>query len=233
MKRIISLIIVFIISINFGIAQEFIKIAEVEINTGELAKTTKYQSTQFIFKSKQKTGFHLTFDVMDLIQSHINNIESKDKPKLIFIFENPMGESVTAAYSEFDNLLTNLPAVLMYDKTLKKVGDSLVLGDNEEGDVDFTELEEQISQFSSKKRLHLQIKTIPVSEKTRMLQDATIIFPKDLNTDRWINGIDKIKIFKYESGRIPPEPVIEEQPEEPKSKSKKKKKSNKKKLKLK
>ena len=223
MKRIISSIIVFIISINFGISQEFIKIAEVEINTGELAKITKYQSTQFIFKSKQKTDFHLTFDLMDIIKPYINNIETKDKPKLIFIFENPQGESVTAPYSEFDDLITNLPAVLMYDKKLKKIGDSLILGDKD-GEVDFSELEEQISQFTSKKRLHLQIKTIPVSEKKRMLQNATIIFPKDLNTERWINGIDKIKIFKYESDRIPPESIIEEQPEETKSKSKKKKK---------
>ncbi|MFH1050066.1 MAG: hypothetical protein V1779_03935 [bacterium] len=214
MKRIIALIIVLLAINNFAEAQKFSKIAEIKINTDELSNTLQYQSTQLIFQSKQKTDFHYSYDVMDIIKPLIDTIKTKDKPKLVFVFENQLGQSVMAGYSEFDNLITSLPAVLMYGKELKKIGDSLLLGDNKDGDVDMGELEEQFAQYGSKKRLHLQIKTITVAEKARILTDATIIFPKDLRTDRWISGVDKITIYKFTSDRVEQEIPETEKTEE-------------------
>jgi|GEM_PF-3614631 len=202
MKRIICLIIVFFTIINFLEAQNFTKIAEIKINTTELEKTLQYVSTQLIFQSRQQTDFHYSYDVTEIIKPVIDTIKKKDKSKLVFVFENQLGQSVTANYSEFDNLLTNLPAVLMYGKEVKKVGDSLVMGDDKEGNVDLSELEAQFAQFGTKKRLHLQIKNISPAEKARILTDATIIFPKDMRADRWISGVDKITVYKFTSDRV-------------------------------
>ena len=221
MKRIISLIIVFLSVINFSISQDFTKIAEFKLDTKELAKTIPYQSTQFIFQSKQKTDFHYAFDLIDIIKPHIESVALKDRKKLVFVLENENGESVTAAYSEFDILLTNSPAVLLSDEVKIKTSDSLVL-EEKEGDIDMSEIE-GLSQFATRRRIFLQIKNIPVPEKQRMLQNATVIFTKDLNSERWINGVNMIKVFKYESGIIPAEPIpvpLEEPQDTKKSKKK-------------
>jgi hypothetical protein len=203
MKRIIALIIVlFSIIIYSGSAQSFVKIAEIPINTTELEKTLQYVSTQLIFQSRQQTDFHYTYEINEILKPVIDTIKTKDKPRLVFVFENQLGQSVMANYSEIENLLTNLPAVLMYGKKVQKVGDSLLLGDGKDSNVDLTQLEEQFAQFGTKKRLHLQIKNISVAEKARILSDATVIFPKDLRTDRWISGVDKITIYKYSSDRV-------------------------------
>ncbi len=211
MKRIIALIIVFIALNNFADAQKFSKIAVIAINTDELSKTLQYQSTQLIFQSRQKTDFHYSYDAMEIIKPVIDTIKTKDKSKLVFVFENQLGQSVMASYGEFDNLMTSIPAVLMYGKELKSVEDTLHLGDGEDGNVDLSALEAQFAQYGTKKRLHLQIKNITVAEKTRILNDATIIFPKDLRTDRWISGVDKITIYKYSSDRVEQEiPEVEQ-----------------------
>lgn len=203
MKRIIALIIVFFsIIIYQGSAQKFTKLAEIPINTTELEKTLQYVSTQLIFQSRQQTDFHYTYDLGEILKPVLDTIKTKDKSKIVFVFENQLGQSVMANYSEIDNLLTNMPAVLMYGKKVKKAGDSLLLGDDKDGNVDLTQLEEQFAQYSTKKRLHLQIRNISVAERARILSDATIIFPKDLRTDRWISGVDKITIYKYTSDRV-------------------------------
>jgi hypothetical protein len=202
MKRIIALIIVFLALINFAEAQKFTKIAEININTTELDKIYESQLTQLIFQSRQQTDFHYSFEVTDILKPVVDTIKTKDKSKLVFVFENQLGQSVTANYGEFDKLLTNLPAILISGKEVKKVGDSLMLGDDKDGNVDLSDLEAQFAHFGTKKKLHLQIKQITVAEKTRILTDATIIFPKDMRTDRWISGVDKITIYKYSSDRI-------------------------------
>ena len=74
MKRIILLIIVFLAINNLSEAQKFSKIAEIKINTDELSKTLQYQSTQMIFQSKQKTDFHYSYDIMDIIKPAIDSL---------------------------------------------------------------------------------------------------------------------------------------------------------------
>lgn len=221
MKSIIIIIIVFI-SLNYtSFSQNMIKIADFNINTQELSKNIQCQMTQFIFRSKQKTSFHAAYDVLDIVKPYIDTIDRSLMNNLVLVFENPDRQAVIASYSDIDKLLTSMPAVLMYDRTAKSL-DTNSINTEEINDSEISELDEQLSGFSRKRRIHLQMKTIPVSEKTRMVRDATIVFPADLNTDRWINGIDRIIIFKYKTDRIPPVPEEEEQTEETDKKSKKK-----------
>ncbi len=201
MKRLILLFIVILMSFDLSIAQDLEKIAEIKINTVELAKKVNFQSTKFIFRSKQSTGYHLAFDFADILKPYLKGLSKKDKLNLVIVAENENGESVTATYADIDMSLTSMPAVLIYHKVAVK--DSITLQEKN-GKMDMSELDEDIANLTTRRRIHLQIKRVPVAEKIRIMNDATLIFPKDINTERWINGIDLVKIYKYKSQRVPP-----------------------------
>jgi len=207
MKRLILLFIVFLIFFNLSYSQDLEKIADIKINTIELAKKINYQSTKFIFRSKQSTRYHLAFDFADILKPYIKGLSKKDKMNLVIVAENEKGESVTATYADIDISMTSMPAVLIYHKVAVK--DSITLHEKD-GKMDLSELDEDIANLTTRRRIHLQIKRIPVAEKIRIMKDATLIFPKDMCTERWINGINLVKIYKYKSNIVPP---LEENPE--------------------
>lgn len=235
MKSLIYIIIVLITTFNIIIAQEVIVeyavpvivqdlelIAEIPVNTQELVSKVVNRKTQFEFRSKQKTDFVTTMYVQDIIKPHLK-VPASEYNSLLVVFENPQGQSVVAGYSEFDPLLTSIPAVLVAKTDGVEKKSKVVLSDDEL-DVDMSEVEALFAGDGPKLKIGLQIKTIPISDKEKMELDATIIFPKDLNTDRWINNIDVIKIYKYIPKRTPVAPVIEEIKEEPIKTTKTKKK---------
>ena len=234
MKSFIYIIIVLISTFNIIIAQEVIMesvvpvivqdlelVAEIPVNTQELVNNVVNRKTQFEFRSKQKTDFVTTMYVQDIIKPHLK-VPASEYNRLVVVFENPQGQSVVAGYSEFDPLLTVVPAVLVAKHDVQKKS-KVVLSDDEL-DVDMSEVEALFAGDGPKLKIGLQIKTIPLADKEKMELDATIIFPKDLNTDRWINNIDVIKIYKYIPKRTPVAPVVEEKKEEPIKTTKTKKK---------
>lgn len=201
MKRLMLLFIVILISFDLSFAQDLEKIAEIKINTVELAKKVNYQSTKFIFRSKQNTGYHLAFDFVDILKPYLKGLSKKDKLNLLIVAENNKGESITATWADIDRLMTSMPAVLIYHKVVVK--DSITLQEKN-GKMDMSELDEDIANLTTRRRIFLQIKRIPVAEKIRIMKDATLIFPKDISTERWINNIDLVKIYKYKSNQILP-----------------------------
>ena len=197
MKRIISIFIVLIISVNYSYSQNFKELTTIKVNTNELKDNVPYQSTQFVLKTKQSTDYIFTFNITDIIKSYISKISKEKLNSAVIVFINKDGQTLTTTYNEFDSENTRVPAVITLKKAENKMGDSITIQEVD-GDIDLSELDETFSHFATRTRVGLQISSLDKKTLAQLSKDATLVFPNDMTTDRWLSEITEIKIYIFE-----------------------------------
>lgn len=197
MKRIILLFIVILITLSSLNSKEFQEIIKINIDTEELSKKINYHSTQFFTRNNQKSDYIYTFNIYDIIMLYLKDLSKSDFDKLIFLFKNNDNQTVLATFNEFDNNNSQLQAYLTFKKVTAKTGDKISI-DESKGDLDLQELDENITHFTTRHRIGLQLETIDKSIQSLLLSNSCLIFPKDLTTKRWLKNVTEIIIYKID-----------------------------------
>jgi hypothetical protein len=201
MKKVIILcLILFAISIE-SYSQGFKLIADIKINTAELSEKLKYVSTQFIFKSKDKTPFYNCFDAIDIIEPYLKAVPQSERKELVIIAENAKGDRSVLSYSDFDLKSNPMPIMMIYkyverQSTSKK--EILIKNDKEK--IDEKELE-SVLHMAVQNRRHLQMQSMTKQDKDKYFTDASLLVISDLNANRWIEGANVIKIYQVEKSK--------------------------------
>ena len=194
-KAVILFAFLYLTGLAYG--QGMKQIADIKINTAELANTCKYISTQFIFKSNDKTLFYNCFDVIDFIELYIKDIPQKERKELIFIAENSKGEKSVATIADFDPKFSLMPAMMVYTDVKRQSTSKMEIvikgGDNDK--INEKELESTF-HMAVQNRKHLQMKSMSKADKEQYFKDASLLFLTDINPTRWITGVTSIKIFR-------------------------------------
>ncbi len=187
------LLIVFSVQLN---AQSLVLKGEIDLDPASLLKKIESKNIQFYTPGKKSIGKYQCFFIDEIIKDQFSKIEMGDYARIILIIESSDGSFQTATPADFDKDITPLMPVLIFDKKLGTVGDTVDI-EEIDGKLDFARVDEEFKKRVNL-RLHLQIKKISDTIKKRYFRNGSIIFPMDISTSRWITDAIKIRIYKFE-----------------------------------
>ncbi|OGU55838.1 MAG: hypothetical protein A2X64_11395 [Ignavibacteria bacterium GWF2_33_9] len=176
---------------------ELEKIAEIDFSSPQLMK--EYNVSAFKLYSKKRKrikdmkGTYFT----QIFERNIPDISEDVLKNSYFKATSKNGKSVTFTYNEVSEKLAKIPAIVGYSERII-MRDSINI-DNFEG----TSLsQEQKSKFDklftnfSNYKIYLQMNSVSKAAADSVFVNNFLIFPMDINTDRWLGDLEKIEIYK-------------------------------------
>lgn len=196
MKKI--LIIIAIAVSTFCTAQDFRNVATIEVNTYEFAEKFEYNANHFVTAKKKIIDKSFTFNLIDILSHYTKEISEEDYKHLFVVAVDADGKKSAFSYLECTPEVSQIVPQLFYTKAARSISgvrDTLRIYDVE--GTQETNKNQLRSEFATMfvGKIYLQMKNISDEEKKLYFSDASLIFPQDATTKRWLSNVKFLKIY--------------------------------------
>ncbi|MFN3194767.1 MAG: hypothetical protein ACE364_02325 [Chlorobiota bacterium] len=182
MKNTLLIISVFMMVVT---ALSFEKVKTIDLNSSNFTNKDQLRINFRYNNSKISTNHAIEIDdLIDLCESCF----------AVITYQN--GNTKILSSYDLSKLNNHNPLLLIADKKVSSLGDTLVIGEDELLKLEDNQLLE--TELNSVLDVTYQLNTQNLNKAmiSKYFKPASIIFPFDLKTDRWISDIKSITIYK-------------------------------------
>jgi len=173
-------------------------IYSIEIDPVELGQKYEFASTEFLLSNRTSIGKHYSFNLSDLIDPYLKDLSIEKRSNVIIIAEDMKGVTQPFTYPDISMEYSMIPALLSFTKKMVSFPDTLVVGEdhNSPSEIDIDKVEEFFNVLI-KRRIYLQLKYISDSDKSKIFETTSLMFPVDKSTKRWLTDLKYLHIYLY------------------------------------
>ena len=153
----------------------------------------------YSLKVQKKTDIakYYAINITDVITDILNKAKSSiDVFKTVFIFESEDSTSVTITFNDINRNITQNEILLILHECKGSVNEKIILYDKSNKSVN-------LNMGKAQKELDEVVETVvPLALKTgdkasikKMIRPKTLVFYQDRDTDRWLQYVNKLKIY--------------------------------------
>jgi hypothetical protein len=180
-----NLLLVLSIFMVFFTAKSFEKVQTINLESANFSNKDQLRINFRYQSSKISTNHAVEInEIIDLCESCFAVITYLD------------GNTKVLSSYDLSKLNNHNPLLLLADKEVSSLGDTLVIGEDELLKIEDNQLLE--TELNSVLDVTYQLNTQNLNKATisKYFKPSSIIFPFDLKTDRWISDIKSITIYK-------------------------------------
>ncbi len=149
-------------------------------------------STEFYNSKNTFLGKYYSLPLQEIVlQAGISDTNS-----IILEFESADGYSMLFTYDEISKSISAIPPVMLIDKVVGSVGDTVKISENEKGIIDYADLDKEL-KIATVKKIYCQINKLTRPAKL-VFNSFSIIFPMDITDRRWMTNVVRLKIYLFE-----------------------------------
>jgi hypothetical protein len=177
----------------------FREIANIDLLTENLEKYLPL-TTEILTSNRKSIGKFSVMKLGDLVKEAIKTYIGVLDERSICVVAIRNKTHTIINFPELDKKNSKIPAIVIAGKITGTVGDTIVVQDkkNQKGKVDLDALDAEFRK-AALERIFLNINKLSQDDMENFFINNSIIFPQDINTNRWLMGVEKIKIYYYKN----------------------------------